>query len=362
MSTVVCRIRPSINAAYQKPTPLLGVTRKAVYDKLDRLEPGVAAALVRHTAPPSGRSSRPWAGDSRPGCRAIASRSSTATTWPGPSTGSRSCGPSGPGPCRGTPWSSSTRQLMLVTDVVPCEDGHAQERSLLDRVLGLGPARGPLDRRPQLLHDRLPLRDRPPPGVLRDPPARRRPCPGSSSASGGRAAGSRPGRSSSRRSGCEHEDGEVLVLRRITVRPGPADPGRRHRDPHPDQPAGRGRPGQDDRRVVPQAVDDRDGLRRTGGDAVRGEINTLGYPKAALFAFCVALVSYNVLSVVKAALRSVHGAKVVTEEVSGYYLADEVAGTHRGMMIAIPEEDDGRCSRPSTTRAWLASSRRSPVG
>src|SRR5512144_124907 len=50
MSTVVCRIRPSINAAYKKHASLLGVTRKAVYDKLDRLEPEVAAALVCHTA------------------------------------------------------------------------------------------------------------------------------------------------------------------------------------------------------------------------------------------------------------------------------------------------------------------------
>ena len=41
--------------------------------------------------------------------------------------------------------------------------------------------------------------------------------------------------------------------------------------------------------------------------SLNGEINTLGYPKAALFAFCVALVAYNVLSAVKAALRSVHG-------------------------------------------------------
>ena len=71
---------------------------------------------------------------------------------------------------------------------------------------------------------------------------------------------------------------------------------------------------------------------------LNGEVNTLGYPKAALFAFCVALVSYNVLSVVKAALRSVHGVEAV-EEVSGYYLADEIAGTHRGMMIAIPEDE-----------------------
>ena len=35
------------------------------------------------------------------------------------------------------------------------------------------------------------------------------------------------------------------------------------------------------------------------------EINTLGYPKAALFGFCLALVAYNLLAVVLAALRSV---------------------------------------------------------
>lgn len=68
------------------------------------------------------------------------------------------------------------------------------------------------------------------------------------------------------------------------------------------------------------------------------EINTLGYPRAALFGFCMGVVAYNVLSVVQAALRSVHGAKKIEEEVSGYYLADEIAGTYRGMMIAIPLE------------------------
>ena len=71
---------------------------------------------------------------------------------------------------------------------------------------------------------------------------------------------------------------------------------------------------------------------------LNGEVNTLGYPRAALFAFCVALVSYNVLGVVKAALRSAHGEEAV-EGLSFYYLADEVAGTHRGTMIAIPEDE-----------------------
>ena len=68
------------------------------------------------------------------------------------------------------------------------------------------------------------------------------------------------------------------------------------------------------------------------------EVNTLGYPRAALFAFCVALVAYAVLAVVKAALRSVHGEEVVETQVSGYYVALEMTRVYGGMMIAIPPE------------------------
>ena len=69
------------------------------------------------------------------------------------------------------------------------------------------------------------------------------------------------------------------------------------------------------------------------------EINTLGYPKAALFGFCLALVAYNMLAVVMAALRSVHGAQVIDQELSLYYVANDIAQTYHGMMIAIPEEE-----------------------
>ena len=41
---------------------------------------------------------------------------------------------------------------------------------------------------------------------------------------------------------------------------------------------------------------------------------------------------------IKAALRAVHGEQTVEEKLSGYYLANEVTMTHRGMMIAIPED------------------------
>jgi hypothetical protein len=50
-------------------------------------------------------------------------------------------------------------------------------------------------------------------------------------------------------------------------------------------------------------------------------------------------VSYNVLSTLKAALRSVQGEAGVADEVSGYSVADEVQMTHRGMMVAIPEDE-----------------------
>ena len=69
------------------------------------------------------------------------------------------------------------------------------------------------------------------------------------------------------------------------------------------------------------------------------EINTLGYPKAALFGFCLALVAYNMLAVVMAALRSVHGAETIDQDLSLYYVANDIAQTYHGMMMAIPEDE-----------------------
>jgi hypothetical protein len=66
------------------------------------------------------------------------------------------------------------------------------------------------------------------------------------------------------------------------------------------------------------------------------EINTLGYPQAALFTFCLALLAYHAVSLLKAALRSAHGRQQINDEVSGYYLALEIGRTYDGMMIAIP--------------------------
>jgi len=71
---------------------------------------------------------------------------------------------------------------------------------------------------------------------------------------------------------------------------------------------------------------------------LHSEIRTLGYPRAALFGFCVALVAYNVMALVYGALRAQHGAQKIEDEFSHYYLAGELQMTYDGMMVAIPEE------------------------
>src|SRR4029079_10068795 len=50
MSVVVCRIRPSIHAAFQARAETVGATIDAVYDRLEGTEPAVSAALVQTVA------------------------------------------------------------------------------------------------------------------------------------------------------------------------------------------------------------------------------------------------------------------------------------------------------------------------
>jgi hypothetical protein len=67
------------------------------------------------------------------------------------------------------------------------------------------------------------------------------------------------------------------------------------------------------------------------------EVSGLGKPRAALFAFAMALVAANALAVVRGTLRSVHG-KEAEAEVSSYYLADEMAFDYRAAMKYFPPE------------------------
>lgn len=69
------------------------------------------------------------------------------------------------------------------------------------------------------------------------------------------------------------------------------------------------------------------------------EIKTLCYPKAALFTFTLALVAYNIVSLIKAIMRTVHGAEAVEEQISPYYLALEIRQSYDGMSIAVDQAE-----------------------
>lgn len=336
MSLVVCRVRPAVHAAYQAHKEALAVSVTAVYDKLDGLEPAVSAALVHHVADrlrpvieATGGAYAPWLPGYR--VRILDGNHLAATERRLKVLRGSKAGPL-PGHCLVV----LDPALMLATDVIPCEDGHAQERSLTDEILALvAPKDVWLDDRnfctTRLLFG---IEDREACFVTRQ-----------HAALPWQEAG--PRRKGGRIDGGTVYEQEVLVwegdrlgrtlhLRRISV--------------VLDKPT---RDGEREIHVLTNLPSDVASSERVGElyrkrwtletafqeleATLSGEVATLGYPKAALFAFCVALVAYNALSTVKAALRAAHGHRKVQDEVSGYYVADEVRGTHRGMMIAIPE-------------------------
>ena len=337
MSLVVCRIRPAIHAAYQAHAETIDASIKAVYDKLDRTETGLSAALVHATADrlepviDALGGARPAL---LPGYRV---KILDGNHLAGTEHRLKELRTMRAGALPGHALVVLDPRLMLVTDVLLCEDGHAQERSLLDQVLPTVRARDLwIEDRNFCTTDFLF-------GIARRSGffvVRQHASTLHWSFAGKRRACGRidTGKVFQQTIRATNDAGEILILRRITV--------------VLDQPTRDGDtelhlltnvPAKDARAKVIADLYRRRWTIETAFQeleaTLNSEINALGYPKAALFAFCVALVAYNVLSTVKAALRSVHGEPVVAEEVSGYFVAEEVTMTHRGMMIAIPEDE-----------------------
>lgn len=72
-------------------------------------------------------------------------------------------------------------------------------------------------------------------------------------------------------------------------------------------------------------------------ESLHCEVPGLGKPRAALLMFAMALVAGNALAVVRATLRQAHGAEVEAE-LSGYYLADEIAFDYRTLLKYLPAD------------------------
>src|SRR5215468_2025622 len=335
MGQVVLGVQPSVHAAYQAQAAQLGISDQAIYDKLRQVELRVSAELGRDAA----RQASPVIGALQaelpplvPGYRAkiLAGNHLAASehrlealrhTWAAPLPGQILV--------------VLEQQRRLATEVVLCEDGHAQERSLLGQVL------------PLVTPDDLWMADR-------------NFCTidflwGIAARGGyfvmrqhgqlqGTLVGSRTykglidtGKVYEQRSDLTNAQGATMTLRRLTVA--------LHEPP---------RDGDTEIHLLSN-VPRRHASAQTLAASYRKrwtietmfqeltetltcEVHALGYPKAALFGFCLALLAYNAVAVLKAALRAVHGGKQIQQAISMYYLALEIAQTYDGMMVAIPSQ------------------------
>jgi IS4 transposase len=334
VSQVVCRSSKSVHAAYVQQRDRISVSVRALYDKLSHVEIGTSRALVQHTASQASELIDLCKGRCRPLLKGYRTRILDGNHLG--KTHHRL------GVLRGTAAGALPGQTlvlldperMLIDDVIPCEDGHAQERSLLNQV-------GPIIQKRDLviddrnfctlaflflikrrkacfitrLHGRMPWEST---GKLR---------------SIGRCETGRvfeqiveirePG------------TGETTHIRCITVRlHTPTRDGDSEIHLLTNLPASKV-----SAIKVAQLYRKRWTLEQAFNELtthLRCELNTLGYPKAALFAFCVAVCSYNLLAAVKGALRGVHGEEAMETQVSNFFLTDEISGTYRGMMVALP--------------------------
>jgi IS4 transposase len=334
MGLVVCKIRPSMRAAYLARQDQIDATLKSVYDKLNHVEPATVSEMVRRSF--------------RDAAAVVDHMNGGLSNWaPGYSVrildGNRLTGTEHRlEELRTTKQAAMPGQSLvvldpireLVCDVIPCEDAHAQERSLL------GPIIATVQENDLWIADRnfcvakflFSIAAKLGYFLVRQH--------GGSFA--WKAAGER--RQIGRvETGTVFEqmihvayEGTTWTLRRVTLILDKAT-----------------KDGEIEIHVLTNLPEKKvnackvaewyrkrwtlEGVFQDLTVSLQCEINTLGYPKAALFGFCTALVAFNALSVAKAALRAVHGAEKVEETVSDHQLAAEVAAVHEGMDIAVPE-------------------------
>lgn len=331
--------RASVYAAYKADQaldqPTIGTTYQAVYGKLGRLNPMVSAAVVRHSAaccgqllalmprvrvePLAAYRMRVLDGNVLAGTD---HRLTPLRQWLNACLPGKSLVVYEPG-------------LGLVTDVVLCEDAYTQERLLLTQILPQVQANDLFVADRNFCTTRFVFGiDRQQACVVVRQHRRNLPCQPLGKLK--RCGPTKTGMVYEQRvQVTDAESGTKLCLRRIEVRLL-----QKTRDGDRTIALLTNLP--DD--VSAQAIADIYLVRWTIEthlqfltQSLHCELPGLGKPRAALFGFAMALVAGNALAVVRGSLRSAHGI-AAEAEVSGYYLADEIAHDYRTLMKYLPAD------------------------
>src|SRR5438477_1087362 len=135
MGQVVLGVQPSVHAAYQAQAEKLGVSDQAVYDKLNHVELNVSAELVRDSARQAAAVIRALHAPLPPFLKGYRTKILDGNHLSASEHRIKELRGTWAAPLPGKILVVLDQELMLADDVFLCEDGHAQERSLLSKVL-----------------------------------------------------------------------------------------------------------------------------------------------------------------------------------------------------------------------------------
>lgn len=332
MSLVAVGLRPSVHAA-AKAAADLPVSITALYDKINRTEPALVRALVVGSAQrlaPVLEAMRPEQPGVVPGWRlrvVDGSHLAASEKRVGPLRGFRGAALPGQSLVVYDPDSG------LVLDMVPCEDAHAQERTLMGHIVEVAQP-GELWIADRNFSTRTILCGWHAQGaafVVREHGASPHPT-----------ERGRPERIGRIDTGCVFEQsvsvadeaaGGHLALRRVELQLDiPTEDGDTVVRLLTNAPAEAL-----DACEIAQLYRRRwtiESMFQRLESVLQSEIASLGQPRAALLAFGVAAVAYNVLAVLQAGVAAQH-ALDAADEVSPYYLAVEVRAHYTGMLVAV---------------------------
>ncbi|HID52069.1 MAG TPA: IS4 family transposase, partial [Anaerolineae bacterium] len=297
MNGVVFKAFPSILTAYQDKSENIGVSVTSVYNKLNGLEASTSAAFVRDTATEMaevieamGGKRQPWL----PGFRVkvldgncIEATEHRLEVLRGTKAGA----------LPGKSLNVYDPALGMIVDVIPCEDGHAQERSLLSAILPTVDARDVwiMDRNFCVRDFLSAIADRDAFFICRLHAS----MPWTAVSDERYVGKTETGKVYEQWVEVTDTDGTVRKYRRIRIclktplRDGETELCLLTNLSKSAANAKLIAEMYRKRWTIETAFQELEGH-------LHSEINTLGYPKAALFGFCIALTAYNILAVVKA--------------------------------------------------------------
>lgn len=134
LEAVVFRRQPSVHSAYRHGPADVPASLAALYDKLNHTEPGLAEALVRHTAARLREVAECWPAEAGP-VAGLRLKQLDGNYLAGTDRRLGELRGHGAAALPGLALVVRDDRTGLLTDLIACEDAYAQERSLVGRVL-----------------------------------------------------------------------------------------------------------------------------------------------------------------------------------------------------------------------------------